>query len=82
MGRGDDRGGERMLAAGLERRHEVEQSIALPARQDMDRGDVRPAEGERAGLVEDHRVDTVGAFERLATADEDARPPRPCRSRP
>ena len=34
--------------------------------------DRRPAAGQRAGLVEDDRVDALGALERLAAPDQDA----------
>ena len=47
-------------------------SRGRPAGRRHDLGHGRPAEGQRAGLVEDHGVDLVGDLEGLAAADEDA----------
>ena len=69
---------ERMLAPRLERPGHVEDLRDRPAgcRHDLD--DRRLTERQRAGLVEDDGVDTVGGLERLAAADQDpASAPRP-----
>ena len=65
------------------RARQVEQLVAAsrPGPRRSSPTDGRPS-GQRAGLVEHDRVDPVGGLERLAAADEDARPPRRGRSRP
>jgi hypothetical protein len=71
-GASEDGRTERMLAPALRRAGEVEQLGDGPASQGHDLGDGRPAQRERAGLVEDDGVDAVGVLERLAAADQDA----------
>ena len=61
-----------MLAAGLRAGRQVEDLAGRPAGRRHDVGHGRAAEGQGAGLVEDHGVDLVGDLERLAAADEDA----------
>jgi hypothetical protein len=39
------------------------QHFVLRAAEHMDPDQCRPADGQRAGLVKDHRVDAVGAFQ-------------------
>ena len=51
---------------------EVEHGPLVDAGRGDDLGHPRPAERQRAGLVEDDRVDAVGGLERLAAADQDA----------
>ena len=47
-----------------------------------DRHEARLAFGQRAGLVDDQRVDVAQALDRLRVAEQHAQPPPPCRSRP
>ena len=42
----------------------------------------RLALGQRAGLVDDQRVDLLHALQRLGRLDQHAAPARPCRRRP
>ena len=69
---GDDRLGERMLAAGLDRGGIAENLVFGEARRRLDAGELRLALGEGAGLVDDDGVDRGHALERLGVADEDA----------
>ena len=69
----DDRLAEGMLGPGLERGREVQQLRRREPGGGHDGRDLGPAEGEGAGLVEDHGVDAPGGLERLAAAHEDPR---------
>ena len=78
LGEERDRLTERMLRRGLDRRREGENVVAARAERHQVRHG-RPPIGERAGLVEDHRVGDGEAVEHLARlhqqADRDALPP-------
>ena len=78
----DDRRGERMLARLLESGGELEH-VGLGERSDGgDAGHARPALGQRAGLVDDERVDLLQPLERLGVPDQHARRARRDRCRP
>ena len=72
--RGDDRGGERVLAGALDRSRRGQQVVLGPSpdRQDLDHA--RPAFGQCAGLVQHQRIDLLEPFERLGRADQHAGP--------
>ena len=69
---GDDRLGQRMLRARLEaqRQHQYVVVVEVLGRHDV--GQHRPALGQRAGLVDDQRVDVGQPLERLRVADQHA----------
>ena len=69
---GHDGGCERMLRASLDRRGQVQELGLGHAVRGYDVRDRRPSDGQRAGLVEDDGAHVTGAFERVATTDEDA----------
>ena len=71
LGPDDDRRPERMLARALERRREVEQRGRVDARRRLDGDDLRPARGQRAGLVEGDDRDVRRRLERLAAPEQD-----------
>jgi hypothetical protein len=71
-GRGDDRGAQRVFAAGLGGRDDREQGRRVPLAGRADPGHGGPALGDRAGLVQDDRSQPAGLFERVAVADQDA----------
>ena len=64
----DDRGAERVLARPLEAGGEAQKLVLGDAGRRLDRRHRRPALGQRAGLVDDKRVDLLHALERLGVA--------------
>ena len=80
-GRGHDGPGERVLAVGFHRGGEREDLVVTESVAD-DAGDGVLAGGERAGLVEEHRVDGAHALERESVLDQGCRHGRRCRLTP
>ena len=70
--RRDDRGRQRMLARPLEAGRQPQQLGFVEARRRHDGGDLRLAFGQRAGLVDDERVDLLHPLERLGVLDQHA----------
>ena len=70
----DDRQRERMLGGPLDRGGKPQQFGFVEAGRRHDLGDGRPAFGQRAGLVDDERVDFFHMLERYGSLDEDAEP--------
>ena len=69
---GDDGGGQRMLAASFEAGGEPQQCVRIEARRRADGGHARLAFGQRAGLVDDQRVDLLEPLQRLGVLDQHA----------
>ena len=69
----DDRAGERVRCALLQRQREEQQFVNRETKLGIGRHDGRHARGQRPGLVDDERVDLLCTFERRGVADEDAR---------
>ena len=68
----DDRLGERVLAGALDAGGEAQDLVLRKAFGRHDRGHGRPALGQRAGLVDDERVDLLHALQRLGVLDQHA----------
>ena len=73
LGRLDDRLGERVLGAPLQRRREREQPRPIDVAQRNDVGEGGPAFGERAGLVDDQQVRLGQTLQCLGVAHQNAR---------
>ena len=71
-GRRDDRRGERVFARPLDARGKPQQNILVEILHRHDGGDLGLAFGQRAGLVDDKRVDFLQALERLGVPDQNA----------
>ena len=72
LGAAHDRRGQRMLAARLEAGGQAQQLVLGPAPRRPRRESARLAFGQRAGLVDDQRVDLLQALERLGVLDQHA----------
>ena len=70
--RGDDGCRQRMLAAALDAGGEPQHFVFVEARRGHDGHDLRLAFGQRAGLVDDERVDLLHALQRLGILDQHA----------
>ena len=70
----------RVLGGVLDRCRPAEEVARVDAVGGFDVGEGHLAPGERAGLVEDDRVDALGALEDLAALDEDAHGRAPARA--
>ena len=70
--RGDDGGGQRMLAGALDRSGSCQQIALRPLARRHHRDHARPAFGQRAGLVENERIDALQTLQRLGRADQHA----------
>ena len=68
----DDRLGQRMLAGALDAGGKAQQLALVEAWRRHDRGHARPAFGQRAGLVDDQRVDLLHPLQRLGVPDQHA----------
>ena len=72
LGRGEDRGCERMLAGALETGDQAEQFFIPHCLERRDASDSRLAFGERAGFVDDERVDFFHGLEGFGILDQDS----------
>ena len=70
--RRNDRRGERMLARPLDAGRKAQHCRLVESRRRHDGDDLRLAFGQRAGLVDDQRVDLLHALERLGVLDQNA----------
>jgi hypothetical protein len=61
-----------VLAGGFEAGGQAEQLALVDSRSRLDRDQVRAGLGERAGLVHHEGVHTMGPFDRLRIAEQDA----------
>ena len=69
---------ERVLGGTFDAGGEAQQLVGVDAGGGHDRGDGRPALGQRAGLVDDEGVDLLHPFECLGVLDQHTEPaPRP-----
>ena len=75
----DDGRGERMLAAAFKTGGQPQHTRVVHAVHGLHADQLRLADRERAGLVDDQRVDFAHHLDRLGVLEEDARPWRPCR---
>ena len=72
----DDGGGENVMRGLLQRGAEHQHLVGALARGHLDREEPRAADGQRAGLVEQHGVGARQRLERAAALDQDAAPGR------
>ena len=72
LGRGDDGDGERMLAGPLDAGGQAQDLGLREALRRHDGRDGRLALGQRAGLVDDERVDLLHVLQRLGVLDQHA----------
>ena len=82
IGSGEDGGGQRMLASALNGGSHAKHLVIRPSGRGLDGHEPRAPFGQRAGFIEDERVDAGEPLERFRIANQHARAPITCAPTP